>query len=97
MKRTLHLYKKLKKYFVDTLTLSSVTANDTWQKKVEYLFFIRIPGYVNSSIVSVMPAKLGKEEICIVKTTAQMCNTSYYPYFVHNSHVLYGIFKDQFC
>ena len=33
----LHLYKKLQKYLVDTLTLSSVTENDTWQKMVEYL------------------------------------------------------------
>ena len=37
MKRTLYLYNKLQKYLVDTLTLSSVTANDTWQKKIEYL------------------------------------------------------------
>ena len=37
IKRTLHLYKKLQKYLVDTLTLSSVTENDTWQQKVEYL------------------------------------------------------------
>ena len=37
MKRTLPLYKKVQKDLVDTLTLSSVTANDTWQKKVDYL------------------------------------------------------------
>ena len=34
IKRTLHLYKKLQKYLVDTLTLSSVTENDTWQKRL---------------------------------------------------------------
>ena len=37
MKRTLNLYKTLQKYLVDPLTLSSVTANDTWHKTVEYL------------------------------------------------------------
>ena len=37
MKQTLHLYKNFKKYLVDTLTLSSVTAIDTWQKTVVYL------------------------------------------------------------
>ena len=34
IKPALHLYKKLQKYLVDTLTLSSVTENDTWQKRL---------------------------------------------------------------
>ena len=47
MKRTLHLYKKLQKYLVDTSTLSSVTANDTWHKRlstsaVHYVFSIAL-------------------------------------------------------
>ena len=78
IKQTLHLYKKVQKYLVDTLTLSSVTENDTWQKRLS------TSALQSTYFVHGVMQNCRVEHILTVHLTVKQCTTvQVYSYINH--------------